>query len=93
MPRVPPLLEAEWKDDHRDLLARLSRMDPVDPLVATLLHTPEIVEAVLPMTRYVTDESTLSPRHRLPARPAHGLAGAERRSLGWVAARGDELPE
>jgi 4-carboxymuconolactone decarboxylase len=65
MPRVPPLLEAEWKDDHRDLLARLLPDDPVDPLVATLLHAPEIVEAVLPMTRYVTDESTLSPRHRL----------------------------
>ena len=65
MPRVPPLLEAEWKDDQRDLLARLLPDDPVDPLVATLLHAPEIVEAVLPMTRYVTDESTLSPRHRL----------------------------
>jgi 4-carboxymuconolactone decarboxylase len=65
MPRVSPLLEAEWNDAQRDLIARLLPDHHVDPLVATLLHGPGMVEAVLPMTRYVADDSTLSRRHRL----------------------------
>jgi hypothetical protein len=64
MPRVAPLPEAEWQDIHRDVLDRLAPDGPVDPLVATLLHVPEMVEAVLPMTRYIIEASTLPPGHR-----------------------------
>jgi alkylhydroperoxidase family enzyme len=37
----------------------------IDRLFATLLRAPGMAEAVLPMTRYVTESSTLSPPHRL----------------------------
>lgn len=63
-PRVPPLSESEWTGVHRDLVTRFAD-DGVDPLLASLLQLPEMVEAVMPMTHYVTEESTLSPPHRL----------------------------
>jgi alkylhydroperoxidase family enzyme len=46
-------------------VARFAADDRIDPLLATLLHVPEMVEAVAPMTRYVTEASTLSPSQRL----------------------------
>ncbi len=83
VPRVSPLPEAEWTKAQLDLVARFVPDGRVDPLVATLLHVPEIAEAVLPMTRYVTGESTLSPPHRL----ALGLRTAwlERSDTLWSA--------
>jgi alkylhydroperoxidase family enzyme len=45
-------------------VARFADEGQVDPLLAALLHVPETVEAVMPMTRYVTEASTLSPSHR-----------------------------
>lgn len=66
MPRVDPLPESAWTDEHREVLARLAGGHPGDdPLLATLLHVPNMAEAVMPMTRYVLDASTLSPSHRL----------------------------
>ena len=94
MPRVRPLPEEEWQDIHRDVLARLAPDDPVDPLIATLLHVPEMVEAVLPMTRYVIEESSLSPRdrHLLSLRTAW-LERSDAVWAGLAALAGAEFPD
>ena len=63
--RVPPLPESEWLDVHRTTLDGLGVDGPVDSFLGSLLHAPEIVEAVVPMTRYVDEQSTLEPSHRL----------------------------
>ncbi len=63
--RVRPVLPAEWTAAHRNLVATFGGDAPVEPLLAALLHMPELVEATLPMTRYVTERSTLSASHRL----------------------------
>ena len=63
-PRVPPLPEAQWTDAHRQLVAKYSRDNRADNALRTLLHVPPLVDAVMPYTIYVSDESTLSPRHR-----------------------------
>ena len=57
--------ESDWTDLHRATLGRLGLADRVDSFTATLLHAPSIVEAVTPMTRYVNEQSTLLPHHRL----------------------------
>jgi alkylhydroperoxidase family enzyme len=64
-PRVAPLPRSRWTTAHFDVVARLAEDDPIDPLSATLLHVPEMVEAVAPMTRYITRASSLSPSQRL----------------------------
>jgi len=63
-PRVQPLPEAQWTDAHRQLVAKYSRDNRADNALRTLLHLPPLVDAVMPYTLYVADESTLSPRHR-----------------------------
>jgi alkylhydroperoxidase family enzyme len=71
-PRIAPLPEAQWTDQHRQLVAKFARAGPSNPLGAgladnalrTLLHHPPLVEAVFPYTIYLREESTLSPRHR-----------------------------
>jgi len=63
-PRVQPLPEAQWTDAHRQLVAKYSRDNRADNALRTLLHLPPLVDAVMPYTIYVADESTLSPRHR-----------------------------
>ena len=63
-PRISPLPEAQWTDVHRQLVTKFSRDGRADNGLATLLHLPPLVEAVLPYTIYLSEESTLSPRHR-----------------------------
>ena len=94
MPRVSPLPEAEWQDNHREVLARLAPDGPVDPLIATLLHVPGMVEAVLPMTRYIIEDSRLSPRDRylLSLRTAW-LEGSDAMWAARAAFAADEFPD
>jgi alkylhydroperoxidase family enzyme len=66
-PRVAPLPPSRWTAVHREVVARLGEGDRIDPLFATLLHVPEMVDAVAPMTRYITEASTLTPSQRLLA--------------------------
>jgi len=63
-PRIPPLAEAQWTDAHRQLVAKFSRGGRVDNGLRTLLHLPALAEGVMPYTLYLSDESTLSARHR-----------------------------
>ena len=64
-PRIPPLPEAEWTDEHRALVARYGPEVRIGNAFRTLLHVPALVEAVMPLFIHVTSaDSTLSPRHR-----------------------------
>jgi alkylhydroperoxidase family enzyme len=63
-PRIAPLSEAQWTDVHRQLVTKYSRDGRADNALKTMLHLPELVEGVMPYTLYLSEESSLSPRHR-----------------------------
>lgn len=63
--RIAPLPESQWTDRQRQLVAQFGREGKADNWLATLLHVPEMVEAIEPFTRYALNESSLEPRHRL----------------------------
>jgi alkylhydroperoxidase family enzyme len=63
-PRIAPLPEAEWTDAHRQLVTKFAAYGRPDNAFATLLQLPAIVEGAMPYTIYLSDESSLSPRHR-----------------------------
>ena len=96
-PRVEPLPESEWTDAHREALRRAEIDGPPDPFTSSLLRVPELMDGVTPMTRYVTEQSTLAPEHRLllalrttwlEGSPALWAAAVERSTAGH-----SELPE
>lgn len=60
-PRIMPLPEAQWTDVHRNLVQKYSRQDNG---FRTLLNTPQAVDGLMPYTVYITEKSTLMPRHR-----------------------------
>jgi alkylhydroperoxidase family enzyme len=64
VPRVAPLPEAQWTDVHREVVAKFARDGRADNGLRTLLHLPPLAEAVMPYTIYLSEESTLPPRHR-----------------------------
>jgi alkylhydroperoxidase family enzyme len=63
-PRIAPLPEAQWTDVHRQLVAKFGRDGRADNGFKTLLQLPELAAGVMPYTIYLSDESSLSPRHR-----------------------------
>ena len=63
-PRIPPLAESQWTDQHRALVAEYAPDGWVGNGLATLLHVPELVEAIMPFVRFLSRESSLEPRHR-----------------------------
>jgi alkylhydroperoxidase family enzyme len=63
-PRVPPLSDAELTDAHKAIVARFTRDGRANNALRTLLRVPELAEAVMPYTTYLTNETSLSPRHR-----------------------------
>lgn len=100
-PRITPLPEAEWSDEQRKLAVKFARPGPADNALRTLLRLPALVEAVMPYTIYLTEESTLPARERhllilrtawltgseaLWARHAGALTSAERRRVAEGAA-------
>ncbi len=63
-PRIAPLPESQWTDEHR---ARVNRWAPevrIGNAFRTLLHVPELVDAVMPFRVYITRETTIPARHR-----------------------------
>jgi 4-carboxymuconolactone decarboxylase len=62
--RVAPLPESEWTDVHRQLVDKFSSYGPPDNLFKTLLRLPEMVDGALPFTTYLSEDSSLTPRHR-----------------------------
>src|SRR5262245_30387830 len=63
-PRIAPLPESDWSDVHRQLVAKFSRDGRADNALMTMLRLPELVEGVMPFTVYLSEESSLTPRHR-----------------------------
>ena len=63
-PRVPPLPESEWTDEHRALVARYAPDGNPGNALRTLLRVPALADRVFPVLNYVSNDSTLSPRHR-----------------------------
>ncbi len=63
-PRIAPRPEAEWTEEQRRLADRYAGDGRADNQLRTLLHAPAIVEGLMPVTVYLTEESTLPPRHR-----------------------------
>src|SRR5258706_1906395 len=62
--RIAPLPEERWTDAHRQVVAKFSKNGRADNGLSTLLQLPELAEGVMPFTNYLSDESSLSPRHR-----------------------------
>jgi alkylhydroperoxidase family enzyme len=63
-PRVVPLPETQWTDVHRQLVEKFAPGGRADNGFRTLLNLPETVAGVMPYTVYLSDETSLSPRHR-----------------------------
>ena len=63
-PRIAPLPESQWTDTHRALATQYAPDGRVDNGLATLLHVPELVEAVMPFVTFLSQESSLQPRER-----------------------------
>ena len=63
-PRIAPLPVAQWTDEHHRLAARYARDGRADNQLHTLLNVPAIAEGLMPVTVYLTERSTLSPRQR-----------------------------
>ena len=64
-PRIAPLPESQWTDRHRALVREYAPDGRVGNGLSTLLHVPELAEAVMPFVRFLGQESALEPRHRL----------------------------
>ncbi len=63
-PRIPPLDESQWTDRHRAVVAEYAPDGRVGNGLATLLHVPDLVEAIMPFVRFLSDESSLDDRYR-----------------------------
>ena len=63
-PRIAPLADAELTDAHKAIVARFTRDGKANNALRTLLRVPELAEAVMPYTTYLTNETSISPRHR-----------------------------
>jgi 4-carboxymuconolactone decarboxylase len=63
-PRIAPLADAELTDAHKVIVARFTRDGRANNALRTLLNVPELAEAVMPYTTYLTNETSISPRHR-----------------------------
>lgn len=64
-PRIPPLPEAQWTDEHKQRIAKFLPMGarPGNSF-RTLLHVPELVDRTMTFHNYITQDSSLSPRIR-----------------------------
>jgi alkylhydroperoxidase family enzyme len=64
-PRIAPLPEAQWTDDHKQRIAKFlpAGARPGNSF-RTLLHVPELVDRTMTLYNYVTEGSSLAPRIR-----------------------------
>lgn len=63
-PRIPPLPESEWTEEHVARVEQYRSDVRIGNAFRTLLHVPELVDAVMPFLIYTASETTLSPRDR-----------------------------
>ncbi|MDX1384402.1 MAG: hypothetical protein R3190_12195 [Thermoanaerobaculia bacterium] len=63
-PRLEPVPAEDWSAEQRALVDRYAPELRIGNGFRTLLHVPELVEAVVPFVIYTAADSTLAPRHR-----------------------------
>ena len=63
-PRIAPLPESQWTDRHRALVEEYASDGRAGNALSTLMHVPEVAEAIMPFVRFFEQESALGPRHR-----------------------------
>jgi alkylhydroperoxidase family enzyme len=63
-PRIAPVLEAQWNDVQKQIVARHVIGGRPDNGLRTLLNLPELADAVMPYTNYLTNGSSLVSRQR-----------------------------
>jgi alkylhydroperoxidase family enzyme len=95
-PRIAPLPAAKWTDAERQLVDKYGGGGRAGNALHTLLHLPALVDAVMPYTIYLEEESTLMPRHRellmlraawlAGSQPLWSVHAARARSAGLTAA-------
>src|SRR5712675_2181947 len=61
-PRIAPVPEAQWTEAQKQLVAKYVISGHADNALKTLLNLPELVDAVMPYTNYLLNESSLSVR-------------------------------
>jgi 4-carboxymuconolactone decarboxylase len=59
-PRIPPVPESSWTDAQRELITRFGGTNDI----RTYLQHPVLAGNIMPFERYISNESTLQPRHR-----------------------------
>ena len=62
--RVTPLPEAEWTAEQLALIDKYAPDGNPGNALRTLIRVPALADRVFPFMRYLTGDSTLSPRHR-----------------------------
>jgi len=62
--RIAPRPESQWTDEHRALVREYAPDGRVDNGLSTLLHVPELAEAIMRFVSFLDQESALEPRHR-----------------------------
>jgi alkylhydroperoxidase family enzyme len=63
-PRIAPVPEREWTDAQRAIVTRFGPAGNATNALRIYLHHPVLAENILPFERYISDQSTLTPRHR-----------------------------
>ena len=63
-PRVPPLAESEWTAEQRAIVEQYAPDGNPGNALRTLIRVPALANRLLPLLTYLSDDSTLSPRHR-----------------------------
>ena len=82
-PRIAPLPEAQWTDEHRRLAARYARDGRADNQLHTLLNVPAIAEGLMAVAVYLTEQSIDAfAAAALTADPARRLAVRQPADLG-----------
>jgi 4-carboxymuconolactone decarboxylase len=62
--RLAPAPESQWSEEQRELAQRFRGPDRIGNDLRTYLQYPTLVKNIMPFERYISSESTLTPRHR-----------------------------
>ena len=62
--RIAPLPASQWTDQHRELVREYAPDGRVGNALSTLLHVPELAEAIMRFVSFLDQESALEPRQR-----------------------------
>src|SRR5436189_2131276 len=63
-PRISPVPEREWTDAQRAVVSKFGSGGSAANDLGIYLHHPVLAQNIMPFERYISSESTLSPRHR-----------------------------